>query len=168
MDKNIAALVRTDTVAVNVEFLGNGGSQYTYITNLPVKKDDLVVVPTTTKWAVAKVKSVGDIPTDSDIKFKVLIAVVDPAPAVALESALEALDLHVAGMYRRNARQALRASLGGLDPVLLGMPAPVAEVTPRSVPPAVPPTPYDPLNKRFPDARQGDGFGQMSGPDAAH
>lgn len=113
MDQNIAAILRDDTTTVEVA--AHNGKRYTYVTNLPVKVNDLVVVPSGAedRLAVLPVASVHDdlrIEPNSEIQYKWVVQVVDMTNHNINLEKNALIEKTMATTYQKTARAAFRQS----------------------------------------------------------
>lgn len=141
MNINIAALLREDAKTIKVRFfkdsfkstddtftlLGKNTNipsllsekEYTYVTNLPVKVGDTVIVSARDAMQLAWVSTIDDgvdiMPTDS-IRYRWVISVVDMRYYQELQEANKKLELIVSKAYKTHTRkqfgQLLLAELG--------------------------------------------------------
>lgn len=133
MDKNIAALLRTDTKTVKVSFnltsrdaiLYEGvgivnGKTYTYVTDLDVKAGDFVVVQAAGCLTVAEIRLVDpevDIAPNSDTYFQWVICKVDLTSHTANAERNKQITDMVADAYRNNLRKSFAQQiLSGVSP----------------------------------------------------
>lgn len=123
IDKNIAALLREDLQIVEVQFKSSDSIQYSYLEKVgQTKVGDYVVVPTTSKFGLAKVTGHREPGLNEDFKLKPIVQVVDVEPFDTLCGELDALEKAVAVNYRSNARASMRqALLGGASPEVLAL-----------------------------------------------
>ena len=116
-ERNAAAFLREDTTSVHVTYIGVGASEktYTYVTNLKLAEDDLVLVPVRDgEWALAKVAKVDDdlcIEPKSNIQYKWIGQKVDLTAYNDLLEANAKLEQVVRDSYRHAARRSFRAGL---------------------------------------------------------
>lgn len=120
MDKNIAAILREDTKTVKVVHFNDPSCKgYTYVTNMALEPDDLVVVDSAGALKVAKVVQVDDdleIQPNSTIKYKWVIDKIDTKPYNADMERNSEIERRLAGAYRQNARAAFAQQfLAGVD-----------------------------------------------------
>lgn len=145
MDKNIANLLRPDARTVHVVFpydnkgLGDGSGipkkaaspnsrdefvdrrpLYTYVTNLPLKPEDYVVVPARGQFAIAQVKEVDadcQIEPNSDIVYAWVVGAADIPAWDANNERNKQIEREVANAYRRGLKRSFRDKvLADLDP----------------------------------------------------
>lgn len=130
MDKNIAAILREDATTCSVSFFNENGGQsrgYTYITHLPVKQGDFVIVPAGSHdlWKIGEVLSVDDeldIAPNSDIKYKWVVDVIDAEAYRENNQRNLEIEKMLAQTYRLNARQAYAQQfLQNADPKVLAL-----------------------------------------------
>jgi hypothetical protein len=143
MDKNIAALMREDTKTVHVVFNnydekipkdlplspnkahlqmrapGDGDRQLTYVTDLDVAPQDLVVAVCNGRFRVGTVYAVDDdckITPDSEIEYLWLIAKVDMGPYNENMAKNAKLSEVLQEAYRKNLRRSFASQiLGGIE-----------------------------------------------------
>lgn len=113
MDQNIAAILRDDTTTIEVSV--SSGGYYTYVTNLPVKLGDLVVVPmgTNDEFKVCPVVKVHDelrIEPNSEIQYKWVVQVVDLTDYHTNLEKNGLIERTMATTYQKTARAAFRQS----------------------------------------------------------
>lgn len=128
MDKNLAALLRSDAKTLTVRFMvdtdtDNGtrkSKPYTYVSHLPLTKGDSVVVDANGRGVVAVVESVdgeAKIEPGSDIEYKWVIAKIDMAAHEANEARNAAIVAEAAVIVRENMRRSFAAQvLGAASP----------------------------------------------------
>ena len=107
MEKNIAALLRTDAYTVHVSFnvQVGGGTTYCYVSNLPLQVNDLVVVKTKTTLDVARVEAIDptvSIAPNSGITYSWVVAKVDMTECAKNLTRNQEIEATVADAYRRN------------------------------------------------------------------
>ena len=126
MDKNIAAILREDATTCKVVF-SSGSLPYTYITNLPIKVEDWVVVPVGANGdlKVAEVVQVDDdleIEPNCDTKYKWVVAKIDMDAHSDNMARNREIENMLDSTYRLNARQAYAQQfLVGADPKLIAL-----------------------------------------------
>lgn len=112
MDKNIAAILRDDTYTVDVNM--PDGKNLTYVTNLPVKVGDLVVLPTNSgQYAVRPVAAVHDelrIEPNSEIEYKWIVQVLDLTEYNTNLEKNALIEKTMSSTYQKTARAAFRQS----------------------------------------------------------
>lgn len=108
MDKNIAAILRSDTKTIRVMFTGGGNPKgYTYVTNLDLAPDDLVAVYASGEIKVATVTKVDDdlqIKPNSEMAFLWVICKIDTTEYEANSKRNAEIEKTLAVAYRANAR----------------------------------------------------------------
>lgn len=115
-EKNAAAFMRDNTRTVDIKFMGAGAGekQYTYVTHLPVKVDDYVIVPARDYFALAKVVKVDDdlvLEPKEDKKYSWIVQIVDMAPYERLLKENAEIEEVIRKSYQHNARSAFRNML---------------------------------------------------------
>lgn len=120
VDPNIAAIMRDDARTVDIK-LNGVSDNLTYVTNLELELDDYVVVPNAkgNGFNVGVVAGVHDdlqIPPNSDIFYKWVVAKLDLTGYLANIERNGVIEQSVAYAYKSNARQSMRAA------VMAGMP----------------------------------------------
>lgn len=127
MDKNIAALLREDARTVHVTYhetapdpgTFRATKQYTYVTHLPVKAGQKVVVQAGGQIKIAEVKHVDDevkIDPNASIEYAWVISVVDMDAHEANMERNRKIKDQVAEAYRANMRRSFAEQvLGGLS-----------------------------------------------------
>lgn len=116
-EKNAAAFLRDNARTLQVVFIGDCNvKHYTYVTDLDLKVDDLVVVPANGEeaFSLAKVATVQEdlqIDPASSQKFRWVVAKVDTTYYTNLMEGNKAIDEMIRNSYRANARQAFQAAL---------------------------------------------------------
>lgn len=120
VDPNIAAIMREDTRTVDVKL--NGVSEnLTYVTDLNLELDDLVVLPNKagTGYNVGVVTGVHDdlqIPPNSEIVFKWVVSKLDLTAYKASMGRNATIEQAVSDAYQNNARRTVRAAvMAGMD-----------------------------------------------------
>lgn len=142
MDKNIAALMRSDTRTVHVSFNTElsstrnvvEGKGYTYVTDLVLEVGDLVAVEASDSMKLATVIQVDDnveIEPNSNIAFKWIVAKVELLHYETTMTLNKNLTDAVATAYKANLRRSFS------EQILLGMPedqrAAVAELLTKRI-----------------------------------
>lgn len=134
MDKNIAALLRTDARTVGCAFT-DGGRIYTYVSDDPaIQVDDLVVVPAAdidrnghhADFKVVRVARVDEdvqIEPNSDVRYKWIVGRVDMDRHQRSMKVNEEIESSVSARYKENMRAAFRreilSQLGDSAPLAL-------------------------------------------------
>lgn len=113
MDQNIAAILRDDTTTVEVTV--PSGKLFTYVTNLQLKVNDLVVVPfgaedRLTVLPVAVVHDELRIEPNSEIQYKWVIQVVDVTEHHINLEKNALIEKTMSTTYQKTARAAFRQS----------------------------------------------------------
>ena len=113
MDQNIAAILREDTTTVEVA--APSGKLFTYVTNLQLKVNDMVVVPfgTEDRLTVVPVASVHDelrIEPNSEIQYKWVVQVVDMTEYNVNLEKNALIEKTMSTTYQKTARAAFRQS----------------------------------------------------------
>jgi len=115
MERNLPALLRSDAKTVQVKFPGTG-KLYTYVTHLPMKCGDYVVIDAESQIKIAKVVAVDDeakIEPGSDIEYKWVIAVVDMAAYEANQKRNSDIQAEAATIIRGNLRRSFAQQVLG-------------------------------------------------------
>jgi hypothetical protein len=120
LDKNMAAFLSEGARTIQVVFENNDlAKPYTYISDLPLEKGDMVVVKTGDKISVGFVLRVDDdlkIEPDSDIKYHWIIAKVDTSYHEENEKKISEINELVKTAYRTNMKRSFAQQiLSGLD-----------------------------------------------------
>lgn len=130
MDKNIAAILREDATTCSVQFNNENGvvsRGYTYVTHLPVKVGDFVVVPAGhhDMWKIGEVLSVDeelDIEPNAEVKYKWIVDVIRAEAYRENQQRNLEIEKVLAHSYRMNARQAYAQQfLQNADPKVLAL-----------------------------------------------
>lgn len=175
-EKNLAALVRKDTFTVDVSFEINPNATnkqlYRYVSNIPLKEGDLVVVPYSSRshqnynpdvpnrWTIVRVVHVHDIvdiEPNSDIYYKFVAAKVDLSHYNKTMEENAKMDQAMAVAYRKSAQDQFR------DRVMQYLPQDIAEIANKPLQAELP-EPYrgsslNPYNRRIgEDACYGEQF----------
>lgn len=115
MERNLPALLRSDAKTVQVKLPGTG-KLYTYVTHLPMKCGDYVVIDTESQIKIAMVVAVDDeakIEPGSDIEYKWVIAVVDMAAYEANQKRNADIQAEAATIIRGNLRRSFAQQVLG-------------------------------------------------------
>jgi hypothetical protein len=104
MEKNIAALLRTDLVTIHVSFLDGTGKLYTYVSRFSVEPSDYVIVYAVNTLKVVKVEVVDSCvklqPGDA-IKYKFVVDVINMANYTADMERNKQIEETVAVAYKK-------------------------------------------------------------------
>lgn len=121
MDKNIAAILRNDTKTVGIKFFSdrNEGDEpntqeYTYVTNLALTVDDLVIVKVIDRYKVCLVTRVDEdlqIEPNSDKEYKWVVAKVDLTEYALNVERNRTIEYTLGSAYQKQMRQSFAQSL---------------------------------------------------------
>ena len=122
MDKNIAALLRTDTRTVEVLLYTDSTrapKAYTYVTDLDLQVNDKVVVDANGEYKLAEIAAVHDgvnIEPNSNVQYKWIISKVDTAQYDANMAKNKEIEQMVGKNYQQNLRRGFAEQiLNGMD-----------------------------------------------------
>lgn len=133
-EKNIAAFIRDDAKTVGVKFFKSGNQNqhytdqdflsdlspttYTYVTNLDLELNDLVVVLATGKPSVVQVVRIDDgvcIEPNNEIKYRWVICKVETDAFEKLSKENDEIETCIAKAYKKNVKRQFR------DVVMMGL-----------------------------------------------
>lgn len=122
MDKNIAALLRTDTRTVEVLLYTDSTrapKAYTYVTDLDLQVNDKVVVDANGEYKLAEIAAVHDgvnIEPNSSMQYKWIISKVDTTQYDANMAKNKEIEQMVGKNYQQNLRRGFAEQiLNGMD-----------------------------------------------------